>query len=180
MTSAHRSKAALSALALLALLGTSKPLAYKRGTGKLAKTAAGLTAKQGPSFFVGENVNNQGCFVEQRLDLRVEVALKNAGKEAVTLAEKDATLTVGKQRFPIKRQYWSGAKHSRRHKALRTFTLPPGQTTTVRLEAYSFVAISKLPWKQIDRVEVSWPLGAKRGALKLRIDGLKALPLRKR
>jgi hypothetical protein len=174
-------------VALLALvlfcLGTSKPLAYKRAPGTVRTLPTGITSSK-PSFFIGENVNNQGCGVDQRLDLRVELTLKNATKTPVVLREQDATVSLGTRRFAIKRQYATGAKYLRRYKPLRSFTIAPGQTAKVQLEAYSFVSLSSIPWNQIDRVEVSWPLrasdGAAKGTMALRLDGLKALPLLKR
>lgn len=167
----------LLALVLAAGLGTSRPLRHKQARGVVVSTPEALSVPARPRFRVGENVNNQGCFGDERLDLAVRFAARNTGSKAITIAEKAARVVVDGRSFPIKRRYVGGPQKYERPTPLRTYAIGPGQTRQVAIEAYSFVSLDDVELSQLDRVEVVVPLAA--GKLRLRLTGLEALPLRR-
>ncbi len=144
-------------LPLLALLlATSKPLATKELTGSAEEIPDGLSITEEPTAVFGENVNNQGCFADQRLDLRVHAHVRNDGDQDVTIREGDAQILIDGREQPLEPHTYSiGGERS--VIPFEDYVIAPGDETEVTVYSYSFMPADD--FDTVDRIEVSLPVG---------------------
>ncbi len=162
-------------LLLPLLLGSSKSLGYKTVEGSFISVPSSFAQEGNPSAMVVENINNQGCVGEPRLDLRVNFQLRNTSSKPIILSEKRAKFRIGNQEFPIKLRYREGAQKYQRMSKLREFVIEAGKSETIYIHAYSFESVDSLNISEIDGIELMIPAGD--SEIRLKFQGLMASPL---
>lgn len=125
-------------VAVLFLMGTSKPLDYKLLTGEAGELPEGLVAMEAPAGYFGENTDNQGCFADQLLDLKVEVEVRNEGEATVVIEEEEAQIFVDGQRQEL-RQHVYTIGGERRETPFEVYEIEAGQEETVSMFSMAFM-----------------------------------------
>ncbi len=141
---------------LFLLLATSRPLAIKDLTGVAEAVPEGLSVVEEPIARFGENSNNQGCFADQVLDLRVRVHVRNDGGEEVTIREEDAEIFIDGVRKPLEPHTYTIGDGDPTVVPFEEYTLAPGDEKEVVV--YSFGFMPREGFEEIDRIEVTLPV----------------------
>jgi len=154
--------------AALVLMGTSRALEKKILRGRADRLPQGLVVEGPVVAFFGENVNNQGCSAPQRLDMVVDIPLRNTTSAPVQLEEAQTRFVLDGKVLPIKPR---GGKKNRL--PFRVLKILPNKAAVLRLQTQAFVAKGAL--RATDRIEVLLPVGA--DELHLLFSGVKAAPI---
>ncbi len=143
-------------LVVLLLMGTSRPLDYKPLTGEAVEVPESLAILEAPEGNFGENPNNQGCFVDQVLDLRVEVEVRNEGESTVVIEEEEAKIYVDGERQQLQQHVYS-IGGERRETPFEVYEIDPGQEERVSVFSWSFMPREALETTR--EIEVIVPVG---------------------
>lgn len=143
-------------LVVLLLMGTSRPLDYKPLKGEAVEIPESLAVLEAPEGNLGENVNNQGCFADQVLDLQVSVEVRNEGGSTVIIEEEQTRLFINGVEESMK-EYQVTSSGVERGQAFRTYEIEVGDEERLVLQSTAFLPNEALESTQ--EIEVVVPLG---------------------
>ncbi|MBI3071687.1 MAG: hypothetical protein HYY84_06110 [Deltaproteobacteria bacterium] len=126
-----------------------------------------------PAAFFGENVNNQGCFATQRLDLVVALTLTNNRRLPIIVVPASAVVIVDGERHPFRAASWQ-VGGQRFTEKLEDVRIASGQTVTVKLRSSGF--LGKAALSRAERLEIEVPTGGERTVVVF--GGVRDAPLR--
>jgi hypothetical protein len=98
----RRATSLLAPVVALSFLGTSRPLVHKVLTGTVAAAPSGVGADGPPKLLVRENVNNQGCFAPQKIDLTLSLPLRNTEPAPLIIEDQGATVELDGRKMPTR------------------------------------------------------------------------------
>lgn len=157
-------------------LATSKRLEGKKLQTPKVKNSSPLVLRKGKKdnpggvAWVKENVNNQGCFADQRADFAMWILVQNPTKTAVLLSQKDSFVIINKKKYRLTRAMF---RYEVNGKAEFVETLPPGKDGTLMVSASSILPKEHI--KKVDRAVLK--LITSQGRLTLSFDDIKKIPM---
>jgi len=170
---AHLARVAVLVLAAVLVLGTSKVLSGKSLAGQVVAVPAGVASVSGPSVRLWENVNNQGCFSTQRLDVEVTVRLRNGPAAPLRPTAERAGLVIDGRPYPVSGLQLLTLDAQGRPATARP-DLPPDQSGDVVLVSHAI--LPKRALSEVDRI-AAW-IDLPGGRLRVEIPGLRNVPVR--
>ncbi len=147
----------LIVLAMMFLVGTSKPLNYKQLTGETVEVPDGISILGEPEAKFGENGNNQGCFSEQVLDLEVELEVRNEGASPVIIEEDDVRIFVDGEEESMS-EYQYSRTGVPRGAAFRVYEIEGGEEAKINLDSTAFMPYAAL--ETTAKIELFVPIGS--------------------
>jgi len=168
----------LLALAALLAVGTSKTLHGKKLAAPHPEAPATLKLEGPPEAWLAEDVNNQGCFSDQVLNLSVRIPVRNVGAAPLEIKPETVALTIDGRTFPVRRaQFAYPRKPPKESSQGRRYgsTLPPDTPGELFIAALSVLPKEKL--KSVKRARLRVPLGEGIGALRLDFPSIERRPV---
>ncbi|TNE46079.1 MAG: hypothetical protein EP343_25265 [Deltaproteobacteria bacterium] len=158
-------------LTLALLVAMSRPLAYKKATGKLAEAPKGVQVTQPTIAYFAENTNNQGCFASQKLDTLVIMHLINKTNKNLSVEPSKAQLIHKKKTYSLPTVTYRKSPKAPSQTIRKAAILKPGESGifTFRIQSY-------LPKKHLKTTEnLSVKVSTSQGWIHCSFTGMKAL-----
>jgi hypothetical protein len=168
----------LLALTAVLAVGTSKTLHGKKLVAPHPEAPAPLKLEGPPEAWLAEDVDNQGCFSDQVLNLSVRIPVRNVGSAPLEITPKAVTLTIDGRTVPVQRaQFAHPRKPSKDSPQSRRYgpTLPPNTRGELFIAAHSVLSKEKL--KSVERAQLRATLGKGSGELRLDFPDIKNRPV---
>ncbi len=153
-------------LSALSFLGTSRPLLHKVPTGTVAVAPSDVASLEPPKILLRENVNNQGCFAAQKIDLTLSLPLRNGGSAPLVVEDQNGTVNVDGRTIPT-RFVVVAADGT----AAGRFEWGPGANGSVRLSAEAMADKATIEAHTIDVLPTS-----SRGPVRVRFTDVDKTP----
>jgi len=171
---------ALLAVGAVLSLATSKTLSGKQLVDPRVQNTTPLEllkpekdtdkSKRVQRVWVKENVNNQGCFADQRADIAMLIPVRNPSSVSVLLYEEKSSITVDGEEYPISKMHFRyvSSEGSQFEPAL-----PPDTEGSLFVSAQSIFSKEKI--KKIDEIRIA--IHTSGGLISYSFDGIRDLPM---
>ncbi len=171
---------ALLAVGAVLSLATSKTLSGKQLVDPRVQNTTPLElpkpekdtdkTKRVHSVWVKENVNNQGCFADQRADIGMLISVRNPSSVSVVLYEEKSRIIVDGEEYPITKMHFRYTSSEGRQFEL---ALPPDTEGSLFVSAQSIFSKEKM--KKIDEIRIA--IHTSGGSIMYSFDGVRDLPM---